>query len=58
MKLCDFCAHDRECYPKYCQLDDYCRFEGNEESVIKYAKENNMSVSDAVLLIKFCCGLK
>lgn len=56
MNMCDFCRWRPDCYQKYSGVGGYCKFEADPDKVMNYAKENRMSVSDAVLLIKFCCG--
>ena len=59
MLLCNFC---KKCYT--CDYeptdDDRCEFNGNgdDEAVIEYAQEHCISVTDAVMLISFCCGLR
>lgn len=55
MLLCNFCEEwDCEYYPE----DDECKWNGDDEKIIEYAQEHGISISDAVALIKFCCGMR
>ena len=60
MLLCDFCDIAEKC--DHVPWDDECEwwegYYGDDEAVIEYAQEHGMSVSDAVALIKFCCGMR
>ena len=59
MLLCNFCEKRYNC--DYYPTDDECNFgdgHGDEDAVIEYAQEHGMTVSDAIALIKFCCGLR
>lgn len=59
MILCDFCKNNYEC--DYYPTDDKCDWNdgiGNDEAVIEYAREHGISVTDAVMLISFCCGVR
>lgn len=58
MLLCDFCDM---CNCESMPWDDECEWNdgrGDDEAVIEYAQEHGISVSDAVALIKFCCGMR
>ena len=59
MLLCHFCERRDVC--DYHPTDIQCEWNdgiGDEEAVIEYAREHGISVTDAVMLISFCCGIR
>ena len=59
MLLCDFCMKRDVC--DYYPTKDECEWNdgiGDDEAVIEYAQEHGLSITDAIVLISFCCGLR
>ena len=58
MLLCNFCdMANCDSLPWHDECE-WSEGHGDEDAVIEYAREHGISVTDAVMLISFCCGLR